>query len=139
DIEIGVAQDTTISIRKAIAEVNETILIAFGLVVIVIFFFLRDWRTTLIPIVTIPISLIGSFFIMYIFGFSVNILTLLGVVLATGLVVDDAIVVMENIYVKVEAGMHPIQAAFKGSKEIVFAIISTTITLVSVFLPIIFL
>lgn len=139
DIQIGVAQDTTISIRKAITEVKETILIAFGLVVIVIFFFLRDWRTTLIPIVTIPISLIGSFFIMYIFGFSINILTLLGVVLATGLVVDDAIVVMENIYVKVEQGMHPVQAAFKGSKEIVFAIISTTITLVSVFLPIIFL
>ncbi len=139
DIEVGVAQDTTINIRKAITEVQETLLIAFGLVVIVIFFFLRDWRTTLIPVVAIPISLIGSFFVMYLFGFSINILTLLGVVLATGLVVDDAIVVMENIFVKVEAGMHPIQAAFKGSKEIVFAIISTTITLVSVFLPIIFL
>ncbi len=139
DITVGVAQDTTISIRKAITEVKETILIAFGLVVIVIFFFLRDWRTTLIPVVTIPVSLTGTFFIMYIFGFSVNILTLLGVVLATGLVVDDAIVVMENIYVKVEAGMNPVQAAFKGSKEIVFAIISTTITLVSVFLPVIFL
>jgi multidrug efflux pump len=139
DIKTGVALDTTLTIRKAITEVEETILLAFFLVVMVIFLFLRDFRTTLIPIIAIPISLIGSFFIMYIAGFSINILTLLGIVLATGIVVDDAIVVMENIYAKVERGMNPKEAAHEGSKEIVFAIISTTITLAAVFLPIIFL
>jgi hydrophobe/amphiphile efflux-1 (HAE1) family protein len=139
DIHIGVALDTTKSIRKAISEVEETILLAFMLVLLVIFLFLRDWRTTMIPVIAIPISLIGSFFIMFISGFSINILTLLGIVLATGIVVDDAIVVMENIYSKVEQGMPTLEAAHKGSKEIVFAIISTTITLAAVFLPIIFL
>jgi hydrophobe/amphiphile efflux-1 (HAE1) family protein len=139
DIKVGVAQDTTESIRKAISEVQETILIAFLLVVLIIFLFLRSWRTTLIPVVAIPISLIGGFFIMYVMGFSINILTLLGIVLATGLVVDDAIVVMENIYSKVEAGMDPVEAGHKGSSEIIFAVISTTITLAAVFLPIIFL
>jgi multidrug efflux pump len=139
DIVTGVALDTTTTIRKAITEVEETVVVAFCLVVIVIFVFLRDWRTTIIPIVAIPISLIGSFFIMYVADFSINILTLLGVVLATGIVVDDAIVVMENIYAKVERGMKPFQAAHEGSREIVFAIISTTITLAAVFLPIIFL
>ncbi|HNE47315.1 MAG TPA: efflux RND transporter permease subunit, partial [Chitinophagales bacterium] len=104
-----------------------------------IFLFLRDWRTTLIPVVAVPISLIGAFFIMYVSGFSINVLTLLGIVLATGLVVDDAIVVLENIYAKVERGVKPLQAAHEGSKEITFAIISTTITLVVVFLPIVFL
>ncbi|MCE3296303.1 MAG: acriflavin resistance protein [Crocinitomicaceae bacterium] len=139
DVRLGVALDTTENIRKAISEVEETILIAFGLVVIIIFLFLRDWRTTLIPIITIPISLIGTFFIMYVSGFSINIMTLLGIVLATGLVVDDAIVVMENIYTRVENGEDPVPAAHKGSKEILFAIISTTITLTTVFLPVIFL
>ena len=139
DVRLGVALDTTENIRKAISEVEETILIAFGLVVIIIFLFLRDWRTTLIPIITIPISLVATFFIMYFSGFSINILTLLGIVLATGLVVDDAIVVMENIYTRVEKGEDPIPAAHKGSKEILFAIISTTITLTTVFLPVIFL
>jgi multidrug efflux pump len=139
DIQLGVALDTTVSIRKAIKEVQQTVFIAFGLVVLVIFFFLRSWRTTLIPVLAIPISLIGSFFVMYIADFSINILTLLGVVLATGLVVDDAIVVMENIYAKVEKGQDRVQAAFSGSREIFFAVISTTITLVAVFLPIIFL
>ncbi len=139
DITYGIAIDTTRTIRKAITEVFETLLIAFGLVVLVIFVFLRSWRTTLIPVVAIPISLISGFFIMYIAGFSVNILTLLGIVLATGLVVDDAIVVLENIYHKVESGMNSIEAGHKGSKEIYFAIISTTITLAAVFLPIIFL
>jgi multidrug efflux pump len=139
DIKLGVALDTTTSIRKAIDEVQKTVFIAFGLVVLVIFFFLRNWRTTLIPVVTIPISLIGSFFVMYLAGFSINILTLLGIVLATGLVVDDAIVVMENIYSKVEAGQDRIQAAFVGAREIFFAVISTTVTLVAVFLPVIFL
>jgi multidrug efflux pump len=139
DILLGVALDSTESIRKGISEVKATIMIAFGLVLLVIFAFLRDWRTTIIPVVTIPISLIGAFFIMYIADFSINILTLLGIVLATGLVVDDAIVVMENIYNKIEKGVNPIKAAHKGSQEIVFAVISTTVTLVAVFLPVIFL
>lgn len=139
DVTIGVALDSTKNIRKSISEVKETVLIAFLLVVIVIFLFLRDWRTTLIPIIAIPISLIGTFFIMYAMDFSINILTLLGIVLATGLVVDDAIVVMENIYTRVENGEDPKEASHKGSKEIIFAIISTTITLAAVFLPVIFL
>ena len=139
DIVLGVALDSTENIRKAVSEVEETILIAFGLVILIIFLFLRDWRTTLIPIIAIPISLIGTFFIMYISDFSINILTLLGIVLATGLVVDDAIVVMENIYSRVEAGEEPKSAAHNGSREILFAIISTTITLTAVFLPVIFL
>ncbi|MBL0100096.1 MAG: efflux RND transporter permease subunit [Saprospiraceae bacterium] len=135
----GYCLDTTKGIKKAISEVEETILIAFGLVVLVIFLFLRNWRSTLIPVVAIPISLVSSFFIMYLSGFSINILTLLGIVLATGLVVDDAIVVLENIYQKIEQGMKPREAAFKGSEEIFFAIVSTTVTLVAVFLPIMFL
>jgi len=139
DIIVGIAYDSTVSIRKAISEVEETILIAFILVLLVIFVFLRDWRSTLIPMIAIPISLIGSFFIMYIADFSINILSLLGIVLATGLVVDDAIVVMENIYAKIEGGMDNYKAGHEGSKEIFFAILSTTITLVAVFLPIIFL
>jgi multidrug efflux pump len=139
DIMVGTTIDTTLSIRKAITEVEETILIAFGLVLLVIFAFLRSWRTTMIPIIAIPISLVSGFFIMYIAGFSINILTLLGIVLATGLVVDDAIVVLENIYHKIEGGMDPIEAGHSGSKEIFFAIVSTTITLAAVFLPIIFL
>lgn len=139
DIQTGKMMDTTLTIRKAITEVEETILIAFLLVLMVIFLFLRSWRTTVIPIIAIPISLISGFFIMYIAGFSINILTLLAIVLATGLVVDDAIVVLENIWHKIEGGMNPIEAGHKGSKEIIFAILSTTITLAAVFLPIIFM
>ncbi|MBS1943730.1 MAG: efflux RND transporter permease subunit [Bacteroidetes bacterium] len=139
DLRYTMALDTTTSIRKAILEVEETIIIAFLLVVLVIFAFLRDWRTTLIPVLAIPISLVGAFFIMYVAGFSINILTLLGIVLATGIVVDDAIVVLENIYAKIEQGMDPIEAGHVGSKEITMAIISTSITLVVVFLPIVFL
>lgn len=139
DIILAYAFDSTKPIRRAISEVQETILIAFGLVVLVIFFFLRDWRTTIIPVVAIPISLIGAFFIMYLFNFSINILTLLGIVLATGLVVDDAIVMLENIYRRVEEGENPVEAAHKGSEEIFFAIIATSVTLVVVFLPIVFL
>jgi hydrophobe/amphiphile efflux-1 (HAE1) family protein len=139
DVRLGIALDSTKNIRKSIQEVKETVVIAFVLVVLVIFFFLRDWRTTLIPVIAIPISLIGTFFVMYLMDFSINILSLLGIVLATGLVVDDAIVVMENIYSKVEKGEKPIVAAHKGSKEIIFAVISTTITLTAVFLPVIFL
>lgn len=139
DIRLAIGIDITTSIRKAVKEVQDTILMAFMLVVIVIFIFLRRWRTTIIPMVTIPIALIGSFFIMYIMDFSINVLSLLGIVLATGLVVDDAIVVVENIFSKIEKGMNPTQAGHEGTKEIFFAIISTTVTLVSVFLPIVFL
>lgn len=139
DIILGISTDTTITIRKAITEVQETILISFLLVVMVIFLFLREWRTTLIPVFAIPISLIGTFFLMYMAGYTINILTLLSIVLATGLVVDDAIVVLENIYSKIEKGMNPLEAGMTGSKEIFFAILSTTITLAAVFLPIIFL
>jgi len=139
DLKLGMALDTTKGIKNAISEVEETIFIAFGLVVLVIFLFLRNWRSTIIPVVAIPISLVSAFFIMYMAGFSINILTLLGIVLATGLVVDDAIVVLENIYQKIEQGMSPREAAFKGSEEIFFAIVSTTVTLVAVFLPIMFL
>jgi len=139
DITFKVVYDNTQYIRSSIKEVKDTIYIAFLLVVIIIYFFLRSWRATLIPILVIPVSLIGSFFIMYIMGFSINVLTLLALVLAIGIVVDDAIVVMENIYVKVESGMSPKQAGLEGSAEIYFAIISTTITLISVFFPIIFL
>lgn len=139
DLILGYALDTTIGIRKAITEVQETIIIAFLLVLLVVFLFLRNWRTTLIPIIAIPISLVSTFFIMYLADFSINILTLLGIALSTGLVVDDAIVVMENIYQKIEKGMAPRKAAFIGSREIFFAVVSTTVTLVAVFLPIMFL
>ena len=139
DIVLDVAMDKTITIRKAIKEVKNTIILAFILVLMVIFFFLRNWRTTFIPIILIPIALIGSFGVLYLAGFSINILSLLGLVLATGLVVDDAIVVMENIYTKVEEGMHPMKAAFEGSREVFFAVIATSITLVCVFFPIFFM
>ena len=139
DIALSIGWDTTQYIRKSISEVQETIFTAFGLVVLIIFLFLRDWRTTIIPVFAIPISLIGAFFIMYLAGFSINVLTLLGLVLAIGLVVDDAIVVLENIYAKIEDGMSPIEAGLKGSKEVYFAVISTTIALIAVFMPIVFL
>ncbi len=139
DLELGYAIDTTLPIRAAIDDVTLTIVLAFSLVILIIFFFLRDWRSTLIPAVAIPVSLVGAFFIMYAFDFSINILTLLGVVLATGLVVDDAIVMLENIYQKIEEGKKSMQAAHEGAREIFFAIIATTVTLVAVFLPVIFL
>jgi len=139
DIEWDIGFDMTRYIVQSINEVQQTIFIAFGLVVLIIFLFLRDWRTTIIPVVVIPISLIGAFFVMFIFGFTINVLTLLGIVLAIGLVVDDAVVVLENIYTKIEQGMPPLEAAFRGSKEIFFAVIATTVALVAVFLPVIFL
>lgn len=139
DVKVNVNYDNTEYIRSSIKEVKNTIYIAFILVVIIIYFFLRNWRATLIPILVIPVSLVGAFFIMYVAGFTINVLTLLAIVLAIGIVVDDAIVVMENIYVKVESGINPFEAGLQGSKEIYFAIISTTITLVSVFFPIVFL
>lgn len=139
DIEIGIGFDNTEYIRDSIEEVRQTIVVALVLVVLVIFLFLRDWRTTIIPVAVIPISLIGAFFIMYIMGFSINVLTLLGIVLAIGLVVDDAIVVMENIYAKIEQRMQPKAAAERGTAEIFFAVIATTVALTAVFLPVIFL
>ena len=139
DVEAGIAFDNTVFIRNSINEVKDTIFEAFILVVLIIFLFLRNWRTTLIPVLAIPVSLVGAFFIMYLAGFTINILTLLAVVLAIGLVVDDAIVVMENIYTKIEEGMSPKEAGFKGSEEIFFAVIATTVALVAVFFPIVFL
>jgi multidrug efflux pump len=139
DIAAEVIFDMSKTVRASILEVAETIAIAFFLVMLVIFSFLRTWRATLIPMLAIPISLIGAFFIMYLNGFSINILTLLAIVLATGLVVDDAIVVLENIYVKIEKGVPPIEAGHKGTSEIFFAVLSTTISLVAVLLPVIFL
>ena len=139
DVEVEIGFDNTEYIRSSIREVQTTIYVAFFLVVVIIFFFLRDWRTTIIPMLVIPISLIGSFFIMYLAGFTINVLTLLAIVLSIGLVVDDAIVMMENIYVKIERGMSPKQAGLEGANEIFFAIIATTITLVAVFFPIVFL
>lgn len=139
DIEIATGFDSTEYIDQSIFEVQQTIFIAFFLVIVIIFLFLRDWRTTVIPIIVIPIALIGSFFVMYIAGFSINVLTLLAIVLAIGLVVDDAIVVLENIYAKIEQGYKPIEAGILGSKEIFFAVVATSLALVSVFMPILFI
>ena len=136
---ISLGKDFTVPVRNSLSEVEETLFLAFALVSLIIFIFLRDWRSTLIPLVAIPVSIISAFFIMYLGNFSINVLTLLGLVLAIGLVVDDAIVVLENIYSKIEKGMSPIEAARKGSDEIYFAVVSTTITLAAVFLPILFL
>lgn len=139
DFKLDIALDNTQFVRRSIGEVEETLLIAFLLVVIIIYLFFRDWLIAIRPLIDIPVSLIGAFFIMYLAGFSINILTLLAIVLATGLVVDDGIVVTENIYKKIEGGMKPMEAAEKGSNEIFFAVVSTSLTLAVVFLPIIFL
>ncbi len=139
DIKYTYGFDNTKFIRASIAEVEETVYVAFLLVMVIIFLFLRDWRVTLVPCLVIPVSLIGSFFIMYVLGFSINVLSMLAVVLAVGLVVDDAIVMTENIYIRIERGMNPMEAGIEGSKEIFFAVISTTITLLAVFFPIVFM
>lgn len=139
DFKLNIARDNTIFIKRAIIEVVETLGIALVLVILVIFLFFRNWSMALRPLIDIPVSLIATFFIMWLFGYSINVLTLLAIVLATGLVVDDGIVVTENIYKKVEEGMTPIEAAIKGSKEIFFAVISISVTLAAVFLPVIFL
>ena len=139
DVEVSWAFDASRFIRKSISEVRQTILVAFGLVMFIIFLFLRDWRTTIIPVLAIPVSLIGSCFVMYVAGFSLNVLTLLAMVLAIGLVVDDAIVVVEVIYAKIEAGLEPHSAGVEGTKEIFFAVVATTVALVAVFMPILFL
>jgi multidrug efflux pump len=137
-MKVEIAYDSTIFIRESIEEVKHTVLIAIGLVIVVIFLFLRSARATLIPLVTIPFSLVGAFALMYAFGFTINTLTLLAFVLAIGLVVDDAIVMLENIVRHVEAGMAPYEAALKGSKEIGFAIVAMTLTLAAVYVPLAF-
>jgi multidrug efflux pump len=134
-MQIDIATDKTIFIERSIDEVYMTLAIATGLVILVIFGFLRSWRAVIIPIVTIPLSLIGTFALMYALNFSINLLTLLALVLAIGLVVDDAIVMLENIYRHIENGMQPLQAAFKGAKEISFAVIAMTLTLAAVYVP----
>ena len=139
DIKLNIAIDNTIFVRKSVIEVAETLGISIVLVILIIYLFFRDWAIAFRPLIDIPVSLIATFFIMWLFGFSINVLTLLAIVLATGLVVDDGIVVTENIYKKVEEGMSPIEAAIKGSNEIFFAVISISITLAAVFLPVIFL
>lgn len=139
DIKLGIALDQTKFIKKSISEVEETLIISLILVVLIIYLFFRSWLIAFRPLIDIPVSLIGAFFIMYLSGFTVNVLSLLGIVLATGLVVDDGIVVTENIFKKMEEGMNKYQAAKEGSKEIYFAVIATSITLAIIFLPIIFL
>ncbi|MFM2362899.1 MAG: hypothetical protein RLZZ316_1801 [Bacteroidota bacterium] len=139
DIRLEISYDQTKYIRKSINEVKETLILAFILVVLIIYLFFRSWLIAIRPLIDIPVSLIGAFFIMYISDFTINVLTLLAIVLATGLVVDDGIVVTENIYKKMEGGMDKWRAAKEGSKEIYFAVIATSITLAVVFLPIIFL
>lgn len=139
DFKLDIGMDQTKFIKRSISEVEETLFIALGLVILIIYLFFRDWIIAIRPLLDIPVSLIGAFFIMYLFGFTINVLTLLAIVLATGLVVDDGIVVTENIFKKIEGGMNKYQAAREGSKEIYFAVISTSITLAIVFLPIIFL
>ncbi|OYQ37220.1 acriflavin resistance protein [Flavobacterium cyanobacteriorum] len=139
DLKLNIAIDNTAFIKKSVHEVAETLVLSLVLVTLIIYLFFRDWAIALRPLLDIPVSLIATFFIMYIFGFSINVLTLLAIVLATGLVVDDGIVVTENIFKKVEEGMTPIEAAMKGANEIFFAVISISVTLAAVFLPVIFL
>lgn len=139
DFKVNIALDNTLFIKKSITEVIETLGIAILLVILIIYLFFRDWLIAIRPLIDIPVSLIGAFFIMYLMGYSINVLTLLAIVLATGLVVDDGIVVTENIYKKIEEGLSPMEAAHKGAKEIYFAVISTSITLAAVFMPVIFL
>ena len=139
DLKLGTIIDYTTFVKQSVEEVAETLIIAVILVVIIIFLFFRDWIIAVRPLIDIPVSLVGTFFIMYLFGFSINVLTLLAIVLATGLVVDDGIVVTENIFKKIEEGMNPIEASVKGANEIFFAVISTSITLAAVFLPVIFM
>ncbi|MFM6953957.1 MAG: efflux RND transporter permease subunit [Sphingobacteriaceae bacterium] len=139
DFKLDVALDQTIFIKRSVSEVAETLLLSLALVILIIYLFFRDWSIAFRPLIDIPVSLIATFFIMYLFGFSINVLTLLAIVLATGLVVDDGIVVTENIFKKIEEGYSPVEAAIKGSNEIFFAVISISITLAAVFLPVIFL
>lgn len=139
DYKINIALDNTRFIKKSIVEVGETLIIALLLVILIIFLFFRDWIVAFRPLIDIPVSLIGAFFIMYLMDYSINVLTLLAIVLATGLVVDDGIVVTENIFKKIEKGLSPKDAAIQGTREIYSAVIITSLTLVAVFMPVIFL
>jgi hydrophobe/amphiphile efflux-1 (HAE1) family protein len=138
-MELNVGRDKSVFVRQSVQDVLDTLLLSISLVVLIIFLFFRNWIIALRPLIDIPVSLIGTFFIMYIFGFSINVLTLLGIVLATGLVVDDGIVVTENIFKRIEQGMNKFQAAMEGTREIFFAVVSTSLTLAIVFIPVIFL
>ena len=138
-VELNIGRDKSIFVRQSVQDVLETLLISIFLVVLIIFLFFRNWIIALRPLIDIPVSLIGTFFVMYLFGFSINVLSLLGIVLATGLVVDDGIVVTENIFKRIEQGMNKFQAALEGTREIFFAVISTSLTLAIVFIPVIFL
>ncbi|MGZ3920688.1 MAG: efflux RND transporter permease subunit [Bacteroidia bacterium] len=139
DYTVNIALDNTRFIKKSISEVQETLGIAIVLVILIIYLFFRDWLIAFRPLIDIPVSLIGAFFIMYVMDYSINVLTLLAIVLATGLVVDDGIVVTENIFKKLEKGLKPDQAAIEGTREIYMAVISTSLTLAAVFMPVIFL
>jgi multidrug efflux pump len=139
DVRTAIGFDTSVFVRQSVAEVRQTIFIALALVCLVIFLFLREWRSTVIPLVTIPIALVGAFFLIYLAGFTVNVLTLLGLVLAIGLVVDDAVIVLENVYRRIEQGIEPMEAGIHGIREIFLAVVATTLALVAVFLPILFL
>lgn len=139
DLKLNVSIDNTLFIKNSVTEVAETIILSLILVILIIYLFFRDWAIAFRPLIDIPVSLVFTFFIMYIFGFSINVLSLLAIVLATGLVVDDGIVVTENIFKKVEEGMSPFEAAIKGANEIFFAVISISVTLAAVFLPVVFL
>ncbi|WP_288709769.1 efflux RND transporter permease subunit, partial [uncultured Serratia sp.] len=134
-IQLNVAQDRSPTIRASLAEVEQSLAIAIGLVILVVFIFLRSGRATLIPAVAVPVSLIGSFAAMYLCGFSLNNLSLMALTIATGFVVDDAIVVLENISRHVEAGMKPINAALLGAREVGFTVLSMSVSLVAVFIP----
>ncbi|MBV5282508.1 MAG: efflux RND transporter permease subunit [Paludibacter sp.] len=138
-MELNIARDKSIFVRQSVTDVLDTLLISISLVVMIIFLFFRNWIIALRPLIDIPVSLVGTFFIMYIFGYSINVLTLLGIVLATGLVVDDGIVVTENIFKRIEQGMDKMKAAVEGTREIFFAVISTSLTLAIVFIPVVFL
>lgn len=138
-MELNIARDKSTFVRQSVKDVLETLMISIFLVILIIFLFFRNWIIALRPLIDIPVSLIGTFFVMYIFDYSVNVLTLLGIVLATGLVVDDGIVVTENIFKRIEKGMNKMQAAVEGTREILFAVISTSLTLAIVFIPVIFL
>ena len=138
DVNLDVAYDTSTFVQRSVTEVYRTLLVAGILVVLTIFAFLRDWRATIIPLVAIPVSIVGAFAVMSWMDFSINLLTLLALVLAVGLVVDDAIVMLENIYRRIEEGEKPIHAAIFGARQMAFAVISTTLTLIAVFLPVAF-
>lgn len=139
DIKLEESYDTSVFVRSAIHEVYVTLAIAVMLVIIIIYMFLGNWRATLVPAVTLPVSLLATSILLYAFDYSINILTLLAIILAIGIVVDDAIVVLENIYRRIEEGETPLVAAFHGTRQVGFAVLATTIVLVSVFLPITFI